>query len=721
MENLLSEFTNVFCYQDDIVVTGPTFSDHFKALRLVLSKLQSAGLRLNLSKCSFFQEKISYLGHDIDKNGMRKNKDRTKSVLDSPPPTNVSEVRAFLGMVNYHSKFIPNFAKKMKPLYHLLEKNVDFNWTSECQNAFESIKKEICSDSILFYFDPSKKIVLTTDASNTAVAGVLSHEFDNNYYKPVAYISRALNKAETNYSTLEKEALAIIFSVTKLKQYLLGYHFVLQTDHKPLSTIFGEHKGIPAMAAARMQRWAFILSGFDYTIEYVKGALNTADSLSRISQCEINKLSNESSYINYVDFVNVLHLNYKDIAKYTRRDPILSKVMSTIQDGTVDRLNGDEFSSFRSKANELTVESGCILWRHRTVIPSKLQQFVLQDLHTSHLGIVKTKSLARSFVYWPKIDKDLESMVKRCEFCQSNQANPEKSSLIPWSPSESAWKRIHMDFAGPLNGFHYLVIIDSYSKWPEVFKTKDISAAFVLSRLMDIFCRYGFVDTVVSDNGRQFVAKEVEDYLKSKGIKHVLTAPGHPATNGQAENFVKTLKKSLIANLKQKKNVDLALHDFLFDYRVTVHCTTNQSPSKLMLNREIKSRFNSLRPPLVTEVIGQKQAAAFQNFRGKRDKSFEMGQSVYIRNYKNPNKADWSPAVIKEKIGPRNYTCRFTQNNRDIKRHLDQIRDRESDDVHLEAESADDINQSQGASSSHGPSISVVTVDSSIEHENDDP
>lgn len=399
LETLWSEFSHVFCYQDDIVITGSTFAEHLETLKLVLLKLQTAGLKLNLKKCEFFKDKISYLGFDINKDGLQKNKDRTKNVLDTPRPKDVSELRAFIGMVNYHSKFIDNFAQKMTPLYLLLKKDVKFKWNNECQLAFENMKREICSDRILVHFNPKLPIILSTDVCNTAVAGILSQKYDDNTKRPVAYVSRALNIAETNYSTIEKEALAIVFCGIKLKQYLLGVHFTLQTDHRPLLTIFGEHKGIPLMAAARMQRWAFILSGFNYTIEYIKGSLNYADSLSRIGQHETTEHKGESNYINYIDFVNVLQLNFSTAAKYTQRDSILSKLMDCIHNGTVEQLKGDEFNSFRLKSSELTVESGCILWGYRTVIPSKSQGNVLEELHKSHFGIVITKSLARSFVY----------------------------------------------------------------------------------------------------------------------------------------------------------------------------------------------------------------------------------------------------------------------------------------------------------------------------------
>lgn len=222
------------------------------------------------------------------------------------------------------------------------------------------IKSEVTSDQVLVHFNPDLPIVLTTDASSNAVAGVLSHKFLDGL-KPIAFVSRALTKSESNYSTLEKEALAIVFCVTKLKQYLMGNKFILRTDHRPLLGIFGENKGLPLMASARMQRWALILSGFDYSVEYVKGSINEADGLSRMPQSSSVNDHEESNYINFVESENHLHLSFKDIARETRRDPILSKLSEAIQNGTIRNLKGEEFSQFRNRSDELSVEYDYIL------------------------------------------------------------------------------------------------------------------------------------------------------------------------------------------------------------------------------------------------------------------------------------------------------------------------------------------------------------------------
>lgn len=575
------------------------------------------------------------------------------------------------------------------------------------------MKTEICSDRVLVHFNSKLPIILSTDACNTAIAGILSHKYDNNTKRPIAYVSRALNNAEKNYSTIEKEALAIIFSVVKLKQYLLGMFFTLETDHRPLITIFGENKGIPLMAAARMQRWAFLLSGFDYTIQYIKGSLNTADSLSRIEQISTTEITEESTYINYVGYSNVTTLSYKDIAICTRHDPLLSKVMDCILNGTVHSLSGDIYQPFRTKADELTVESGCILWYYRTVIPAKLRKFELLDLHTSHMGIVKTKALARSYVYWPKIDNDIENLIKGCVACQKTQASPEKSPLIPWTPPDSAWKRIHIGFAGPIRGYFLFIVVDAYSKWIEVFKTKTITTAYTINKLKEVFSRYGLVHIIVSDNGTQLTSAKFEKFLQSNGIVHIRTAPGHPATNGQAENTVKTVKKSLTATIETNKSQDFdtILTAFLFDYRITkhcTHCTTNETLAKLLFGRELRSRFSLLKPPVTQDIIKEKQQTAIRNFKGNRNAKFIIGQKVYVRNYQNPNKDGWSQAKIKKQIGPRNYTCLLLHEKRDIKRHVNQIRNGEA-----EATEGDELplveDNSQGTEQAHEATVTTDT------------
>jgi len=254
--------------------------------------------------------------------------------------------------------------------------------------------------------------------------------------------------------------------------------------------------------------------------------------------------------------------------------------------------------------------------------------------------------------------------------------SPSKSALIPWNPEDSVWKRIHVDFAGPIRNHYFMVVVDSYSKWSEVEITKQITRNFTVKKLRELFCRYGLIDVLVTDNGRQFTSQEYKTFMEINGIKHVLTAPGHPATNGQAEIFVKVLKKSILATLDRDchGSLETITNRFLADCRNSPHCTTGETPAKLFFGRSLKTRFDLMSPPTVSSRILQQQEKSIKSYKGNRLESLNQGQKVYIRDYTKPNKASWSQATIDKSLGSRTYLGNLAHNHRIIKRHTDQIR-----------------------------------------------
>ena len=189
-------------------------------------------------------------------------------MLKAPPPTNVKELHSLLGMINYYRKFIPNLATLLKPLTNLLQSNSKWVWSLECVNAFAKVKQSLTSAPILAHYDPDLPIHLATDASSHGIGAVISHIFPNGDERPVAYASRTLSTAECNYSQIEKEALGIIYGVRIFHQYLYGRKFTLITDHKPLTTILGPKRGVPTLAAARLQRWVIQLCAYTYDIQF---------------------------------------------------------------------------------------------------------------------------------------------------------------------------------------------------------------------------------------------------------------------------------------------------------------------------------------------------------------------------------------------------------------------------------------------------------------------
>ena len=208
----------------------------------------------------------TYLGHKIDAEGLHPLPDKVKAIQDAPSPTNVQELKAYLGLLTYYSRFLPNMSTVLSPLYQLLQKDVKWRWTSDENNAFLASKDLLTSSSLLVHFNPKLKLMLACDASAYGIGAVLAHKYPDGSERPIGYASRSLTKAEKNYSQIEKEGLACIFGVNKFRSYLLGHSFELITDHKPLITLFHQHKPTSSQASARIRRWLLQLAAYEYTI-----------------------------------------------------------------------------------------------------------------------------------------------------------------------------------------------------------------------------------------------------------------------------------------------------------------------------------------------------------------------------------------------------------------------------------------------------------------------
>lgn len=259
MDSILQGLPHVCVYLDDILVTGATEEEHLQNLDAVLTRLEKAGIRLKRNKCEFLLPAVEYLGHRITAQGLQPTDDKSQAIRDAPTPTNVSQLKSFLGLVNYYGKFLPHLSSMLAPLYSLLQQKQTWIWGTAQENAFQKAKTSLTSDSLLVHYDPTKELVLACDASPYGIGAVLSHRKRDGTDKSTAFASRSLAPAEKRYSQLDKEGLAIIFAVKRFHQYLYGRRFTIISDHKPLEHLFSETKATPTLASARIQRWALIL------------------------------------------------------------------------------------------------------------------------------------------------------------------------------------------------------------------------------------------------------------------------------------------------------------------------------------------------------------------------------------------------------------------------------------------------------------------------------
>ena len=326
---------------------------------------------------------------------------------------------------------------------------------------------------------------------------------------------------------------------------------------------------------------------------------------------------------------------------------------------------------------ELSMEGGCVLWGCRVVIPVKGRERVMEMLHEAHLGIARMKSLARSYFWWPGMDHDIEQCVKSCTVCQTSRKDPPVAPLRTWSWPEKPWTRVHIDYAGPMEGKMFLVIVDAHSKWIDIHITNSSTSSVTIELLRKTFAALGLPEVVVSDNA----STEFSDFLKRNGVRHVRTPPYHPVSNGLAERAVQTFKEAM----KRIKggSLNTRLSRFLFRYCMTPHTSTQVSPAELMFGRKLRSHLDLLRPSTGRTVRQvQDQQKKNHNVRSQ-SRSFVIGESVYARNYGQGSK--WLPGLVIETEGSVLFRVRLID-GRIICRHVDQLRSRIGADGPSEAE-----------------------------------
>ncbi|XP_046416146.1 uncharacterized protein LOC124177625 [Neodiprion fabricii] len=308
---------------------------------------------------------------------------------------------------------------------------------------------------------------------------------------------------------------------------------------------------------------------------------------------------------------------------------------------------------------------------HEAVIPESMRLLMLKELHASHMGIVKIKMLARSYVWWPGIDRDIEDYVKACTTCLVEQKKPPHTPLTTWPWPDRAWHRIHCDFLGPFYGDMYLVLIDAHTKWPEVINFKNNTEAYgVVEEFKNLFARFGMPFHAVTDGGPQFRATEFLSFLEQNGVHHSFSPPYHPATNGAAENFVETFKDKVHKIVKGGEKPADAVNLFLIDYRSIEHCTTGKSPAQLMYKRKLRTRFDLLRTS-VSARVEQQQRAQIVSRSGKRKNDIEEGDIVAFDNHATRGEKRIVGEVVKQ-VSPSTFIVKDSDNVKQ-KRHVDQM------------------------------------------------
>lgn len=653
MEQILLDLPQCACYLDDIIICGKDQKECERNVIVVLERLKKYNVKVNLEKCMFNKTEVEFLGFRLSKEGIKPSSSKIKAIQEAPTPTNLTQLRSYLGLLNYYNKFIPMSSELLKPLYNLERKDVQFQWTNDCKEAFEKSKSILVQSSLLVHYNPDEEIVISSDASPYACGAVLSHVINGNE-RPIMFVSSTFTDAEKNYAQIEREALAIIFALKRFHKFIYGRAFTIYTDHKPLEYILGEKKKIPVQAASRVQRWAIILSTYRYTIKYRPGKyLGNADALSRLPLPE-------STEVNAVIEMNTSPLTADIVASNTVRDQTLCKVIDYTRRGwPMGNIKDVNLKYYYTRRNELSTEGGCLLWINRVVIPYQLRTVVLQMLHEGHIGIVRMKILTRSYYWWPGIDADIENFVNSCEICNIYQPKTKEITFTMWTKSHKVWSRLHIDFLQIFQKY-FLIIIDSYSRWMDVYETKSTNSQETIDKLRTSFAIFGLPDEIVSDNGPPFNGEIYRKFCAANGIKCTLTPPLHPRSNGTVEKQVNTFKKGILKQMKDVREGKLDLNhyvqNFLLKYRITPNSVTGISPAELMFRRIPKTKLDLLRPTANCkregrEIENEKRREEDQNTNRNR---YIEGQSIWIFNKRNGTNK-WMNGKIAKIVSPYTY------------------------------------------------------------------
>lgn len=557
-----------FAYLDDIIVIGRTMEEHLSNLKQVFRRLRDANLRINPEKCEFFKSETKYLGHVVSAQGIHTDPDKIAAIRELPAPTTLKELRRFLGIVSWYRRFVPEFATLAFPLTSMLKKGKHWRWTEDQQTVYEILKVRLTEAPVLACPDFSVPFTLQTDASDYGLGAVLTQVLDG-AERVIAYASRVLNGAEKNYSATEKECLAIIWGVRKMRPYLEGYHFNVITDHLSLKWLNSIEN-----PTGRLARWALELQQYTFSIHYRKGRNNVvADALSRQPLEHIRRATVQENEC-----------------------PWITKKIASI------KANPEKFSDYAVVNQELfrhipgnPHDEDCAPWK--LCVPSSQRERVLIENHSrataGHMGIRKTINRICNRYYWPGMQRDIAKFVRSCESCQRykpHQVAPAGEMLV--AVPEEPWATVCTDYVGPLPRTKHgntmlLVFFDRFSKWVELVPQRRATAEGVVKAFRErILARFGAPKVLISDNGSQFTSKILQKYLRDVGVHHQFTAPYCPQEN-PTERANRTIK-TMIAQVSQNQHNrwDDLLPEISLAINTAISESTGYSPAYLVQCRE---------------------------------------------------------------------------------------------------------------------------------------
>ena len=562
MNSVFSEYLRKFVliFFDDILIYSSSLEEHLYHLKLVFELMRVNHLFAKRSKCAFSTDRVEYLGHFIQADGVSTDPAKLKAVMNWPIPKNLKALRGFLGLAGYYRRFVKDFGTIARPLTVLTKKDA-FSWNDEAQGALEKLKETLCKAPVLALPRFDKQFVVETDACGVGIGAVLMQEGH-----PVAYISRHLKGKQLHLSIYEKEILVVVYAVQKWRHYLLTGHFIIKTDQRSLKYLLVQRLNTPIQ-----KQWLSKLLEFDYEIQYKQGKDNVAaDALSRVEGAEILHMAMTVLECDLLKRIQEEYANdtaVQEIIEGLKRDTKFKKHFSWCQD------------ILRRKS--------------KIVVPQnvELRNDILSWLHGSgqggHSGRDVTVQRVKSWFYWKGLAKDIQNYLRSCTICQSckydTTASPGLLQTLPIP--EAVWIDISMDFIdGVPVSFGksvILVIVDRLSKAAHFIALKHpYSAASVAQAFLDnVFKLHGFPRSIVSGISQRFLAR----IIQASRVFFNMSTAYHPQSDGQTEvvnRFLETYLRCMTSDKPYLWSKWLPLAEFW--YNTNYHTSINSTPYEVV-------------------------------------------------------------------------------------------------------------------------------------------
>ena len=576
----------------------------------------------------------------------------------------MSEVRSFMGLASYYRRFVKGFAEIARPLHQLTEKNRRFEWTSECQKAFEELKARLTSPPILAYPLPEGDFILDTDASDSAIGAVLSQVQDGDE-RVVAYASKSLGKAERNYCVTRKELLAIVVYLKHFRQYLYGRRVTIRTDHGSLRwlTTFKEPMG-------QLARWLEIISEYDVHIVHRAGRIHgNADGLSRrpCTQCGREEDEASGDEVQACILLTDSTVENERMKKLQGDDEDISPVLAAKTTG--ERPTNEQASPWSNKAKRLLehwdvleVHEGLLyrrwesadakVMRRQLILPRSIIPEVVKELHagstSGHFGFAKCLGRTRLKYYWVGMAADFRSALRECNDCARRKTSGRtRRAPLQQRISGSPMERIALDILGPLpesrKGNKYILVVgDYFTKWMEAYAVPDERAETVAEKLVvEFLCRFGVPRQIHSDQGRNFESDVFKEVCRLMGVDKTRTTSYNPKSDGLIERFNRTLLDivaTMIDPNARQRDWDVHLPFCTAAYRNAPQESTGETPNMLMLGREATLPTDlAMPPPPEDEDVKTDYAAKLRDvMRGVHEKArrnLKEAGSLQKKNY----------------------------------------------------------------------------------------